>query len=98
MDINDNTPIVMLTVGQLKEVLGLKDSNPFHKKTIIKKEKHYVYGLDGIKKLFNVSHLTAWKYKETIIREAVSQNGRVIVTDVEKAMELFAKHNKEEKK
>jgi len=49
----------------------------------------HVYGLNGIKKLFNVSHATAQRYKDTIIKDAVRQNGRKIVVDVEKAMILF---------
>ena len=40
--------------------------------------------------LFNVSNMTAQRYKRTIIKDAVSQNGRKIVVDAEKALELFA--------
>lgn len=52
-------------------------------------EKRYVYGLKGIQELFNVSHLTAQRYKDGILKDAVFQSGRKIVVDVEKAMELF---------
>ena len=51
--------------------------------------KRYVYGLKGIQELFNVSHLTAQRYKDGIIKEAVSQSGRKIVVDADKAIELF---------
>lgn len=91
MTITESTPIAMLTVGQLREVLGVKADNKQQPEKVETGQK-YVYGIAGIRTLFNVSHVTACKFKETIIREAVSQNGRVIVTDVEKAMELFAKH------
>ncbi|MBI9065329.1 MAG: DUF3853 family protein [Marinilabiliaceae bacterium] len=39
-------------------------------------EKSYVYGLSGIRRLFSVSHTTAQRYKDTILKEAVMQNGR----------------------
>ena len=51
--------------------------------------KRYVYGLKGIQELFNVSHLTAQRYKDGIIKEAVFQSGRKIVVDADKAIELF---------
>lgn len=51
--------------------------------------KRYVYGLKGIQELFNVSHPTAQRYKDGIIKEAVSQSGRKIVVDADRAMELF---------
>jgi len=84
--INKDTPIAMLTVGQLMELL-----NPDKKQevTIVQNSTNYIYGLNGIKKLFNVSHATAQRYKDTIIKEAVRQNGRKIVVNADKAMELF---------
>ena len=51
--------------------------------------KRYVYGLKGIQELFNVSHLTAQRYKDGILKEAVFQSGRKIVVDADKAIELF---------
>ena len=51
--------------------------------------KRYVYGIKGIQELFSVSHATAQKYKDGILKEAVYQSGRKIVVDVEKALELF---------
>jgi len=84
--INKETPIAMLTVGQLMELLITdKKQNVI----IAQNPTNYVYGLNGIKKLFNVSHATAQRYKDTIIKDAVRQNGRKIVVDVEKAMILF---------
>lgn len=50
-----------------------------------------VYGLRGIQQLFGVSHKTAQSYKDGIIKEAVSQNGRKIVVDADYALELFKK-------
>ncbi len=87
MTINKDTPIAMLTVGQLQEVLGL--SSEQKPQPVSDEPKRYVYGLAGIKALFNVSHATAQRYKNTFLHEAISQQGKIIVTDVEKAMELF---------
>lgn len=85
--ISDSTPIALLTVGQLRELLNLdKQPEPI---TATNNERRLVYGLAGIRKLFNVSHATAYRYKETVIKDAVSQRGRKIVVDAEKALELF---------
>lgn len=54
--------------------------------------KRYVYGLRGIRNLFNVSHPTAQRYKSTFLAPAIMQRGRKIMVDVEKAMELYNDH------
>ena len=59
------------------------------KESVPSSGKRYVYGLKGIQELFNVSHGTAQKYKDGIIKDAVFQSGRKIVVDADKAMELF---------
>lgn len=58
----------------------------------------YCYGLKGIMDLFHVSNMTAQKYKRTIIKDAVKQNGRKIVVDAEKALALFAQAQQQEVK
>lgn len=88
VEINENTPVGALTVGQLKDVMGI-DSQEEVEVLNTTTEKRYVYGLAGIRQLFNVSHATAQRYKDTIIKEAVMQQGRKIVVDAEKAIELF---------
>ncbi len=90
MEITDNTPIVMLTVGQLKAVIrqeiAQSELNQEKKQEVVK----YAFGLRGIRDEFNVSHATAQKYKDGILKDAVMQNGRKIILDVEKARVLFA--------
>ena len=39
--------------------------------------------------LFNVSNVTAQRYKNGIIKDAVKQCGRKIIVDADKALELF---------
>jgi phosphoserine phosphatase len=85
--VTDETPIAMLTVGELREILKTKEHVEKHNFA----EKKYVYGLRGIRELFRVSHATAQKYKDTILKDAITQHGRKIITDVEKALELFNK-------
>jgi hypothetical protein len=84
--INKETPIAMLTVGQLMELLSTDKKQDV---PTVQNQANYVYGLRGIRNLFSVSHATAQRYKEGIIKDAVSQNGRKIIVDREKALELF---------
>lgn len=88
--ITDNTPIAMLTLGQLKEALQpqLQNQLPQPDKSDVE-VKRYVYGLRGIRELFGVSHATAQRYKDTFLAPAVKQNGRKVIIDAAMAMELF---------
>lgn|SRR5690554_4368528 len=79
---------------ELQEILGLSEKHIVKPTTETKNERRYVYGLAGIRRLFNVSHVTAQKYKDTIIADACFQQGRKIVVDVDKAMELFKNQSK----
>lgn len=88
MIIENTTPLAALTVGDIKELLtelGVSHSG----QTAQHPGKRYVYGLKGIQALFGVSHLTAQHYKDGFLKPAVMQQGRKIVVDAEKAMELF---------
>ena len=51
--------------------------------------KQYVYGLKGIRELCHVSHTTAQKLKDGILKPAVRQCGRKIIVDAEMALDLF---------
>lgn len=90
MILNENMPIAMLTVKQLKEALNINKEDVVIKNDYTSKE--YVYGLKGIRDIFKVSHATAQKYKDTFLKDAISQQGRKIIMDVAKARELFAKN------
>lgn len=96
INITDDTPIAMLTVGQLREVLFPKALlDLIEKQQIIEEEripKRYVHGVVGIKQLFNCSYPTAHKLKETILKPAVKQQGRVIIVDADLAIKLFEEH------
>ncbi len=60
----------------------------------LKKEKHYEYGIKGLAKILGVSRAKAYSVKASgILDEAIFQNGKVIVIDVDKALSLFAGKN-----
>ena len=87
MNVTEQTPLSFLTVGQFMELLNTgKQNEPVR---IQESGKRYIYGLRGIREEFNVSHATAQRYKDTIIKDAVFQQGRKIIVDADKAMELF---------
>jgi hypothetical protein len=90
--ITGDTPIAALTVSQFLELLGKGTPEP--EPAPVDYTKEYVYGIKGIRDLFGVSHVTACRYKETFLKPAVKQNGRVIVIDKAKALELFEQTNR----
>lgn len=58
-------------------------------------EKKYVYGISGIQSLLNCSESSAKRLKKSgAIDEAIIQNGRKIIIDVEKALELLKNNSK----
>lgn len=91
-EVNDQTPIAMLNVGQLRNALGIDNQQ---QETVQEEmeSKKYVYGLAGIRKLFNISHATAQRYKDTIIKAAVMQQGRKIIVDKSAALKLFKEYD-----
>ena len=97
-EITRGTPLTQMTAGQLIDFL--KKAMPGTATDPTKapeSNRRYVYGLKDIMQLFNVSNMTAQRYKNGIIKDAVKQYGRKIVVDADLALELFAAA-KEEKK
>lgn len=92
---NKATPLAALTVGQFEEVfIELFEKYVINPSQSHSKDKEYVYGLWGIKDLFGVSHVTAQRYKDTILKDAVKQCGRKIIVDKQMAIELFDSYKK----
>ncbi|WP_348537109.1 DUF3853 family protein [Parabacteroides sp. PF5-9] len=84
--VTNDTPIAMLTVGQLREVLGNNHTEVIHAPM---SEAKYVYGIAGLARLFNCSIPTANRIKASgKIDKAIKQIGRKIVVDAELALEL----------
>ena len=78
MVINLNTRLYGMTLGELLEAIS------------VVKRSTKVTGLEGIASIFGVSICTAKRIKASgIIDKAISQHRRVIVTDVNKALEIY---------
>lgn len=92
MKVNYQTPLAMLTIGQLDEFLAERFKTNKSSTT----PKRYVYGLEGICSLFNCRLNKAQELKKSIIKDAVIQHGRKIMVDVDKALALYeaAERNK----
>ncbi|MDV2442562.1 hypothetical protein CMV00_01950 [Elizabethkingia anophelis] len=86
-----NTPIWQLTAAELVEILASEMRNfkeDLPPLSIEKKE--YVYGLSGLSKILGCSKNHAGKLKSSgLLDDAIIQNGRKIIIDKEKALELF---------
>ncbi len=97
MGIGIDTPLYSLTVEEFTSIIddrlkaALAQDNNEAPEQPVKANHRLVYGLNGIRSLFGCSHVTAQRYKDTIIKEAVRQNGRKIVVDADLALELFNK-------
>ena len=91
-NLDPNTPLFKLTLQELKSELIVEIQNQFS--TLFPKKK-YEYGIKGLAKILGCSRAKASKIKNSgIIDEAIFQNGKIIVIDIEKALELLNK-NKE---
>lgn len=88
MEITSNTRIIDLTVGQLMDIIA-KAQAPAVKQPP-EQTKRLVYGISGIAQLFNCSMTTANRIKASgRIDDAITQHGRIIVVDADKALVLF---------
>lgn len=89
IDIDPNTRLIDLTVGQLLELIESASGKTVQEAP---KERHFEYGITGIARIFNCSISTANRIKASgKIDKAITQRGRLIVIDVVKALELFNK-------
>ena len=89
VSINNDTPLVLLTVGQLKEIIGVQQIKVIDNTSM---DKRYVYGIAGIAEIFGCSIPTANRIKASgKINKAITQLGRKIIIDVDLALELAAK-------
>ena len=94
LQITDETPIAMLTVGQQRELFKewfkeFSGDNKSAPPSSAQSSKRYVYGIAGIATLFQTSYATAQKLKDGVLRPAIYQQGRKIMVDADLAMELF---------
>lgn len=107
--IDESTPLVMLTVGDLLRLFRKEKATEEKaaKEEAAKEEARvkaeiddpvYIYGLSGIMTRYGVGKNTAWRWKNTILSPAVSQDRRVIVINARKADRLLFEAGAMEKK
>ena len=78
--------IIDLTVADLIEVIDSRIKQLITEN----RPKRLVYGIAGIAEIFNCSTATAQRIKSSgRIDEAITQVGRIIQIDADKAIELF---------
>lgn len=88
MEITSDTRIIDLTVGQLMDLFAKAQAPVTQAQP--KEEKRLVYGISGIAQIFNCSMTTANRIKASgRINDAITQHGRIIVVDANKALQLF---------
>ena len=86
--ITPETRIIDLTVGQMMDLIAKAQAPVVEKKP--EQTKRLVYGISGIAQLFNCSMTTANRIKASgRIDDAITQHGRIIVVDADKALVLF---------
>lgn len=88
---NLNKPLWQLTIGELVDILDSRQPKTEKESETIEKSKiEYVYGLSGLASILGCSKNHAGKLKSTgVFDDAIIQNGRKIIIDSEKALELF---------
>ena len=86
-----NKPIWQLTIGEFVEILDYRKPESQEKSTQEKTlGEKYVYGLSGLARILGCSKNHAGKLKSKgIFDDAIIQNGRKIIIDSQKALELF---------
>lgn len=88
MEITSDTRIIDLTVGQLMDLFAKAQAPTTQAQP--KEKKRLVYGIAGIAQIFNCSMTTANRIKASgRINDAITQHGRIIVVDANKALQLF---------
>ena len=85
-------PVWQMTGEELLFLAQQKATQPegdTQDKTLAKEERHFVYGLSGLARLFGCSLPTANRIKQSgKIDRAITQVGRKIIVDADLALEL----------
>ena len=85
---DNNTPLFQLPIGEFLELPKKQISILF---SAVNK---YEYGIKGLAKILGCSRSRANKIKQSgILDEAIYQDGKIIIIDREKALELFNRKN-----
>ena len=90
MNINPNTRIIDLSVGELVDIIKETMSTQIASSPMPEQPKRNLeYGIAGIARIFNCSISTANRIKASgKIDDAITQIGRIITIDVDRALQL----------
>ena len=87
----DERSIATMTARELKEYLF----GDGHQATATERhdttERRYIYSIKQLAAFLGVSYVTAWKMKNTTLKDAVYQQGRTILIDEERVLELMGR-------
>ncbi len=86
--ITEDPAIKEMVLGMVKTVLTNNEVEQIMEEDL-KGKPFTVKGIQGIASIFGCSMPTAIKLKKTVIKDAVMQDGRVILTEVAKAKQLY---------
>lgn len=88
MMLNPNMRIIDLTVGELVDLI--RETTAASMKPEQKQQpRNLEYGIAGIARIFNCSMATANRIKASgRIKDAITQHGRTIVIDVDRALQI----------
>lgn len=86
--ITEDPSIKEMVLGMVKTVLTNNEVEQIMEENL-KGKPFTVKGIQGIASIFGCSLPTALKLKKTVIKDAVMQDGRVILTEVAKAKRLY---------
>ncbi len=93
MDFKRDMPLYSLTVGEFEQYITAvvhKAMGDYEVGTKGLQNKRVVYGLTGLAELLACSISTAGRIKQSgILNEAITQIGKKIVVDVDKALDLY---------
>jgi response regulator RpfG family c-di-GMP phosphodiesterase len=89
-----DTRIIDLTVAQLAEVIDRAVEESLARRQTQDSMPRFVYGIKGIAQILGVSERQARYIKSTgLLRKAIKQQGRTIITDVNMALQLFGQQH-----
>ena len=95
METNNSKEVSLwqLSVKEISSLIEKIVSQVLNNKVIENNAKKYAYGIRGIADTFDCSIATASRIKQSgIINDAITQIGRKILIDPEKAIELAKQH------
>lgn len=94
--INDSTPLAMLTVGQQKQIIKstmeevLSSLSPI----LEGEKKRFVYATSGVMDLLKISRVQAKELMKGVLKPAIHKNGRRVYVDAEQAIRIFDEYVK----